>query len=143
MSLGRHTTDLIVVHCSATKASQDIGASEIRKWHTKDNGWSDIGYHQVIRRSGLIELGRPLHVVGAHAKGYNSRSIGVCLVGGIDENGDPEDNFTLGQMDALGLTIEYWKRIYPAADVLGHCDLPGVSKACPCFNVRGWLSGIA
>lgn len=138
----RRITDLIVVHCSATKASQDIGASEIRKWHIEDNGWSDIGYHQVIRRSGAIELGRPLHVTGAHAKGYNSRSIGVCLVGGIDVNGDPEDNFTPEQMDSLSLTLDYWKRIYTTAEILGHCDLPGVSKACPCFDVRDWLGEV-
>jgi hypothetical protein len=134
----RRSTDYIVVHCSATKPSQDIGASEIRKWHVEDNGWSDIGYHQVIRRSGAIELGRPLHVSGAHAKGVNSRSVGVCLVGGINANGDPENNFTQKQFDALALTLEYWKLIYPKAEILGHCDLPGVTKACPCFDVREW-----
>ena len=136
----RYTTDFIVVHCSATKPSQDIDAAEIRKWHVEGNGWADIGYHQVIRRSGVIELGRPLHVSGAHAKNYNSRSVGVCLVGGIDDNGDPADNFTLQQMESLEITLHYWTRLYPTAEVLGHRDLPGVSKACPSFDVRNWWS---
>ena len=135
----RRTTDFIVVHCSATKPNQDIGASEIRKWHVEDNGWSDIGYHQVIRRNGAIELGRPLHVSGAHAKGFNARSVGVCLVGGIDNSGKAENNFTVEQMESLVVTLDYWRRIYPKAEVLGHRDLPGVAKACPSFDVRKWL----
>ena len=134
----RRTTDFIVVHCSATKPSQDIGAAEIRKWHIEDNGWSDIGYHQVIRRNGAIELGRPLHVSGAHAKGFNSRSVGVCLVGGIDDDGNPRDNFLAPQLDSLRATLNYWKLIYPSAEILGHCDLPDVAKACPSFDVRVW-----
>ena len=137
----RRSTDFIVIHCAATKPNQDIGAAEIRKWHVEDRGWSDIGYHQVIRRNGAIELGRPLNVSGAHAKNFNSRSVGVCLVGGIDVDGNPEDNFTEAQMDSLSVTLDYWKRIYPDAEILGHRDLPGVSKACPSFDVKEWLNG--
>lgn len=135
----RRTTDFIVVHCSATKPSQDIGASEIRKWHVEENGWSDIGYHEVIRRSGAIELGRPLHVSGAHVKGYNARSVGCCLVGGVGIDGTPEDNFTDEQFKSLRITLDYWKRIYPDATIQGHRDFPGVSKACPSFDVGAWL----
>lgn len=106
----RRSTDLIIVHCSATKPHQDIGATEIRRWHVEDNGWSDIGYHQVIRRSGAIELGRPLHVSGAHARNFNSRSVGVCLVGGLDVEGQPEFNFTDEQMATLETILEFLKR---------------------------------
>lgn len=138
----RRTTNRIVVHCAATNPTQDIGASEIRRWHVEGNGWSDIGYHQVIRRSGVIELGRPLHVIGSHARGYNSDSVAVCLVGGIDMEGNAENNFTDAQFHALEVTLDYWGLIYPGAEVLGHCDLPGVTKACPSFDVRRWLQGI-
>ena len=48
----RKKTELIVIHCAATKASMDIGASEIKKWHVDDNGWDDIGYHYIIKRDG-------------------------------------------------------------------------------------------
>ena len=123
------------MHCSATKPSQDIGAAEIRRWHVEDNGWSDIGYHQVIRRNGAIELGRDLKVSGAHVVGYNKLSVGVCLVGGVNADGAPENNFTPEQFDSLRLTLDYWKRIYPDARVMGHRDFPGVNKACPCFDV--------
>ena len=137
----RRTTDYIVVHCIATKRSQDIGAAEIRKWHVEDNGWSDIGYHQIIRRSGAIELGRPLHLSGAHVKGYNAVSVAVCLVGGVNPNGRAENNFLAKQFDALRVTLDYWSAIYPAAKILGHRDFPEVSKDCPCFDVREWLNG--
>ena len=76
----------ITIHCSATRAEQNITEEDIRKWHL-DRGWSDIGYHCVIRRNGMIEFGRPLDVCGAHVKGYNHNSIGICLVGGIDRKG--------------------------------------------------------
>ncbi len=78
----RESTDHIVVHCSATKPSQDVGASEIRQWYL-DRGLSNIGYHLVIRRDGPVENGRPLSNVGAHVRGYNRVSIGICLSGGM------------------------------------------------------------
>ena len=71
----------------------DIGVKEIRKWHVDENKWSDIGYHDVIRRNGAIETGRPLEKPGAHAKGHNQNAIGICLVGGKADDGGPEFNF--------------------------------------------------
>lgn len=145
----RRQTIYIAVHCSATKPTSDIGADEIDEWHLK-NGWSGIGYHSVIRRSGLIEFGRHFDAPGAHVKGQNYRSVGVCLVGGIDFDGNPEDNFTDPQMESLYYTINMLLRAYPGADVLGHRDLSpdldgdGVVeqhewlKDCPCFDVREW-----
>jgi N-acetylmuramoyl-L-alanine amidase len=72
----------VIVHCSATADSGDrIGALEIDKWHREERGWSQIGYHRVIRRTGVIELGRKDNVEGAHTKGHNEDSIGVCYIG--------------------------------------------------------------
>ncbi len=82
----RKKTELIVIHCAATKASMDIGASEIKKWHVDDNGWDDIGYHYIIKRGGLVEVGRPEAFQGAHAPAVNSKSIAICLIGGININ---------------------------------------------------------
>ena len=76
----------IIVHCSATPPSMIVGADDIRKWH-KARGWSDIGYHYVIKRNGVTEKGRDITRVGAHAKGHNEDSLGVVLIGGIDEDG--------------------------------------------------------
>lgn len=133
---------LIVVHCSASDDGADIGRDEIKAMHLA-RGFSDIGYHYVIRRSGVIEVGRLENVVGAHAEGHNFNSIGVCLVGGVeaDDKLRAEFNYTRSQMRALeGLLIDLTAR-FPKAEVLGHKDLPNVAKACPCFDVRAWWNG--
>lgn len=132
--------DKIIIHCSATPPNLDIGAKEIRTWHKMDRGWSDIGYHYVVRRQGTIELGRPLAIAGAHARGHNANSIGICLVGGVDSTNQPEDNFTPPQLFTAkllvrGLLVEFGDEV----EVLGHRDLPGVTKDCPCFDVLAWL----
>jgi len=124
----------ITIHCTATKASMDIGAKEIKKWHVKGNGWSDIGYHYIIRRDGTIEEGRPLNRQGAHVKGYNKNNIGISYVGGLDDNMKPEDNRTQDQKDSLDELINNLCQEFNIEDIRGHRDYPGVSKACPCFN---------
>lgn len=145
MLTDRKATKLIVVHCAATPPTADIGAKEIRKWHT-DKGWQDIGYALVIRRSGTVEAGRPLDKVGSHVLGRNSDSIGVCLVGGIDAKGKSEVNYTPGQWAALRTTIKFLLAMYPGAQVTGHRDVirPGdPPKDCPCFDVhKWWLAGM-
>lgn len=136
----RNVTDFIVIHCAATPPGMDIGAAEIDGWH-RERGWSGIGYHYVIRLNGQIEAGRELDAVGAHAYGYNSRSIGVCYVGGLGpDRKTAADTRTLEQRHALADLVHELKELYPAARVVGHCDLPGVHKACPSFDVASWLA---
>jgi hypothetical protein len=135
--MARRATDWIVLHCSATRPVQDIGAKEIRSWH-KANGWSDIGYAYVIRRDGKVEKGRNVDVVGSHVRGHNHNSVGICLVGGIGDNMRPADNFTRPQWAALKTLVAELVARYPKARVLGHRDFPGVDKACPCFDARQW-----
>ena len=65
--------DSIIIHCTASPDYMDIGVKEIDRWH-KDRGWSQIGYHYVVRRNGEIERGRPIEQQGAHAKGANQTS---------------------------------------------------------------------
>lgn len=125
--------DMIIVHCSATKPSQDIGVSEIDKWH-KQQGWEEIGYHFVIRRNGQIENGRPVEKIGAHCKGHNADSIGICLVGGIDTDGKPENNFTDAQFTSLRSLVLKLKFTYGILYIFGHNEF--ANKACPCFDVK-------
>ena len=122
----------IVIHCADTPADMDIGAAEIRKWHVDGNGWRDIGYHYVIRRDGKVELGRPVSEPGAHVAGHNSRSIGICLVGG-----KPMANFTRQQFAALEALVIDLTRKHPQAAVKGHNDLDP-SKPCPMFDAAQW-----
>ncbi|AUE23196.1 lysozyme [Pseudomonas phage Pf1 ERZ-2017] len=133
----RPATDYIVIHCAATKVSMDIGVREINQWHVQQ-GWLGIGYHFVIRRNGTVENGRPHDVIGSHVKNYNSRALGICLAGGIDDNGKPQNNFTPEQFASLKLLLVAYKRQYPQAQIVGHHDLDS-GKACPSFKVSEWL----
>lgn len=137
----------IIIHAADTYASMDIGADEIRQWHTdpkpKGRGWSDIGYHYVIRRSGLIETGRDLdgdgdidEEIGAHAYGHNQNTLGICLVGG-----KPDFNFTFAQIIALLDLINTLARRYSITqdNIIGHRDVDS-GKTCPTFDVQALLS---
>jgi len=136
----------LVVHCAATKPSMDIGLVEIRKWHLQ-RGFFREGYHYIIRRNGAVEVGRPEDMPGAHVTGYNGKSLGICLVGGVTETNvnKAEDNFTDAQYASLKkLLLELHKR-YPKAQIVGHRDLDK-GKACPSFSVadrlREWGIGV-
>lgn len=121
----------IIVHCSDTPASMDIGVDEIRKWH-KEKGWSDIGYHFVIRRNGTIETGRPIEIPGAHVKGHNHDSIGICLIGG----GGGKFDFTQCQFSSLTALIEV---IDPFGKMTLHAHNEYSPKSCPAFSVKEWF----
>lgn len=126
--------DLIVIHCSATRATQCYTVDDCRRDH-RARGFADIGYHYYITRDGVVHRGRPLYQVGAHATGYNRNSIGICYEGGLNARDRPEDTRTPEQKLTLRRLLERLKEDYPEARIVGHRDLPGVKKACPCFEV--------
>lgn len=130
--------NMLVIHCSWTPPEMDIGTSTIRRWH-RANGWLDIGYHYVIKRDGTVENGRPAHQQGAHARGYNRHSLGICLIGGKGADGNDERNFTEAQYKSLRELIARLKDEHPIEDIVGHCDLDD-NKTCPTFDVGAWLS---
>lgn len=81
MDSSKRKIDQIILHCTSTPEGEDFTNAQIREWHL-ERGFSDIGYHYVIGLNGEVRPGRPESVVGAHCKGHNTRSIGVCYVGG-------------------------------------------------------------
>lgn len=150
----RTATNFIVIHCSATRPSQDIGRAELDAMH-RARGFDGIGYHYVIRRNGALELGRPLDQIGAHVQGFNRTSVGVCMVGGLDESGRPVEDgpglFTDAQWRAAFDVVATLRSMYPRAHLVGHRDLSpdldhdGVVersewlKTCPGFDVRTYF----
>jgi hypothetical protein len=141
--------DEIIIHCAATPPNWLPGATtqdkvnEIRRWHVKDRGWSDIGYHYIIDRDGTVATGRLLEKAGAHTKGHNENSIGLCLIGGGGgtANDKFEDNFTQAQANALRTLIAGLKREYPSiTKISGHNQY--AAKACPCFNAQAWYARV-
>lgn len=123
----------IIVHCSATKPKVDIGVKELRRMHIEDNHWADIAYHYVIRLNGYIEKGRPDYKAGAHCYGHNRHSIGVCYVGGVDQNGNNADTRTKAQKESLRKLLKDLAFKYRAS-IHGHNEY--AAKDCPCFNAH-------
>ena len=131
--------DKIIVHCSATREGQHVTVQQIRQWHLQRN-FADIGYHYVIYLDGTVHKGRPLERAGAHCKGYNAHSIGICYVGGLDRQGKPKDTRTAAQKAALLTLIRELRQRFPRATVHGHREF--AAKACPCFDAKKEYSNI-
>ena len=127
------TINEIIIHCSATKEGNEISAATIDRWH-KDRGWRCIGYHYVVRIDGSIEYGRPVQDIGAHVKGKNKHSIGVCYIGGLDADMEPKDTRTQEQKESLLYLLKTLKRLHPNATIHGHREF--ANKACPCFDAN-------
>jgi N-acetylmuramoyl-L-alanine amidase len=137
----------IVVHCSDSPDNLDIGAAEIRVWHTAKppggRGWRDIGYHYVIRRDGTVETGRYENgdsvlegrEIGAHVLGHNSDSLAVCLVG--------RKQFARAQLESLTMLVRCLlvRTSLPKTAVLGHYELDK-HKTCPNLDMDLFRNGI-
>lgn len=134
----RKKTDYIIIHCAATRPNQEVTIADVDRWHRKRSFFM-VGYHYFIRRDGMIETGRELDQTGAHAKGYNHLSVAICLAGGVDDDLQTENNFLQPQWDSLKEILVELKELYPEAAIIGHRDLPGVTKDCPSFDVSTWL----
>jgi len=139
--------NLIVIHCSATRCDRNYTEQELTADHLR-RGFSEAGYHFYIRKNGDIKTLRPLEKAGAHARGYNAHSIGICYEGGLDSHGIARDTRTEWQRHSLRVLIRTLLLDYPGAKVVGHRDLsPDLNhdgeiepmewtKQCPCFEVK-------
>jgi len=123
--------NLIVIHCSATREDRPFPVTSLIATHQARFGFT--GYHYYITRDGQVYQTRHENLPGAHARHYNQHSIGVCYEGGLLPNGRAADTRTPEQKAALWHLLKSLKADYPDAKILGHCELPHVVKACPCF----------
>ena len=119
----------LVVHCSDTPDDAALTGCDIHQMHL-GFGWDGVGYHRVIGRDGLVEPGRPDYWIGAHVKGFNDVSLGVCLIG--------RHSFADAQMLALETVLRDWRATYPTALIVGHCNFDYTEKTCPNFDVAAW-----
>ena len=137
----------IVVHCSATREGCTLTSEALEAEHRR-RGFRTTGYHYYIRRDGTVLGTRSLELPGAHCRGHNKYSIGICYEGGLDGHGSPADTRTPEQRAALKLLVHQLLETYPGSRVCGHRDLsPDRNgngeiepeewiKACPCFEVK-------
>ena len=117
----RQATRKVIIHHAASAG--DVDAAVVHTWHLA-NGWSGIGYHYLIRMDGSVERGRPEDAVGAHAKGHNDDSIGICLAGNLDLVPPAP-----AQMLALVELVRDIQARYGTLNLLRHSDVG--STACP------------
>ena len=137
----RKGTDYLVVHCSASVPDVKTDVKVIDRWH-RQRGFLMVGYHYVIKTDGTIEKGRDEDSIGAHVADHNSRSVGICLVGGVDKDGKSVNNYTQDQLLSLLVVLKELKDKYPKAVIQGHRDFPKVAKDCPCFDVKAWVKTV-
>lgn len=148
--------DHLIVHVTATGPDDDFDDKDIDRIH-KAMGFSSCGYNALIKRDGhWLDsddgfVTRAIGTQGAHVggcgPGWNGRSFGVSLVGGVDENNRPDFNMTDDQMTTLERGIKKFLELHPqgaaGVTIMGHRDLieqedAPVKKACPCFDVIPW-----
>ena len=129
--MSRRNIKQIIVHCTDTKEGKNYTLADITKWH-KEKGYNTSGYHYVIDINGKIMNGRDVNVIGAHCKGYNSYSIGVCYIGGRGSDNVTKDTRTKEQKDSLLNLLKRLKILYPQAKIYGHRNF--ANRMCPCFD---------
>lgn len=144
----------LVIHCTATKPNREVTSDEIRSWHTSPlsaggRGWKQVGYTDMIHLDGSVERlvannedaeVDPWEITNG-AQGYNSTSRHVVYVGGLAADGrTPDDTRTSKQRTAMEAYVKDFHRRFPHAAIVGHNQL--AAKACPSFDVPGWLGQI-
>ena len=145
----------LVIHCTDTRQGREVSGAEIRHWHTSPvskggRGWKQVGYADIIHLNGGVENLVPYNEdqkvdpweVTNGAAGYNSTSRHVVYVGGRSMANELCDTRTPEQKKALEKYVKNFRRQHPQAEIVGHRDLPGVAKKCPCFDVKRWLREI-
>ena len=141
MSNLRKDTKYIVIHSSDTHPEQNIQVKDLEVQHRKE-GLFSCAFHKVITRDGEVQDGRDIQIAGAHiettAELSNKNSIGVCLIGGLTPEGQPDFNFTFKQYESLVKLIDVLKANYKKVEVVGHRDV--TSSKAPHFNVKELLS---
>ena len=130
----------IVVHCSATREGCTL-TSEVLEAEHRRRGFRTTGYHYYIRRDGTVLGTRSLELPGAHCRGHNKYSIGICYEGGLDADCCPKDTRTLEQRGSLLALLRELCRQFPKALIVGHHDLNPM-KECPCFSCTKEYSNI-
>lgn len=146
----------LVLHCTATPEGREVSSKEIGHWHTDPvkkggRGWKQVGYTDLFHLDGTVERlvknnedaeVDPWEVTNG-AAGYNSVSRHVVYAGGLAKDGKTaKDTRTAAQLKAMTDYVRNFHERFPQIQIVGHRDLPGVTKACPSFDVKAWLESI-
>lgn len=124
----------LAVHCTATPQTATV--SSIQSYWRNVLKWKMPGYHFIIKPDGEVVQLLEIEKVSNGVKGFNSVSINISYIGGVDSQNKPIDNRTEAQKKALLDLLKKLKKQFPKAIIQGHRDFPEVKKACPSFNAK-------
>lgn len=124
----------IAIHCTAT--SQNTSISAIQSYWKNQLGWKMPGYHFIVKPDGEAVNLLPIGQVSNGVKGFNSQTINISYIGGIDFNNAPKDTRTPAQKASILKLLKDFKQKFPTATIQGHRDFPNVHKACPSFDAK-------
>ena len=124
----------IAIHCTATQPETSIAS--IQNYWKNNLGWKNPGYHYIIDRFGNVVNLLPIELVSDGVQGYNSQTINISYVGGIDKSGKPKDTRTEAQKQSILKLLKELRVKFPKAKIQGHRDFPNVKKACPSFDAK-------
>ena len=124
----------IAIHCTATQPEASIAS--IQNYWKNNLGWKNPGYHYIIDRFGNVINLLPIELVSNGVQGYNSQTINISYVGGIDKSGKPKDTRTEAQKQSILKILKELRVKFPKAKIQGHRDFPNVKKACPSFDAK-------
>ena len=134
------TIKYLVLHCTATP--QNTSVRSIQNYWKNNLGWKNPGYHYLIESNGTVHNLLDIKLVSNGVAGYNSNSIHISYIGGIDRNNKPLDNRTDKQIAEMIRLLKEFKGMFPDAIIKGHRDFPNVAKACPSFDTSKWIRSI-
>jgi len=142
----------IVLHCTASPQTQTVKA--ITDYWKNVLGWKKPGYHHLISADGTDNQLLPISEVSNGVQGFNSHSIHISYIGGVDSLGKPVDNRTEAQKLMMEILVRNYHAAFPDADIKGHRDFSvdknrdGIiqpsewMKTCPSFSVAQWVKEI-
>lgn len=125
----------IIIHHSGSPRDKTT-VDDIMRWHVFDNEWSDIGYHWMIDGKGAVHMGRSERLRGAHCKGHNKDSLGICVFGNFDKEALTEKQKESLQILVTEILDEHdleWQNVYP------HGELAKNPTACPGHDLSHFL----
>jgi len=126
----REIYNTVVIHHSVIDEGDDLASlKEVQRLHQIDRGWADVGYHFLIGKEGSIYEGRPLNVRGVHVAGYNTGTVGVCLIGNF-----MEDTLSDLQTQATDAIVQWLAVRLQLTHLAGHRDFNG-QTVCPGDNL--------
>lgn len=122
------------MHCTAT--AQTATVENIQKYWREVLGWQQPGYHFIVKPNGEIAYLLDISLVSNGVKGFNSQTINISYIGGVDFKNNPKDTRTPEQKATLLKLLREMKTKFPKAVIQGHKDFPNVHKACPSFEAK-------